>query len=184
MSPPSLDHLLVWVTQRAPHQLCRDEHHEEREGVAQNRARDGVRERHARGRPGDGGQTQEQRVAATHVAVAVLLITAHDRHRDDRQERGRLSLVLAEAYQEHQPGHEQDAAADAEHPRDHTRGRADRDRPGGHRRPRLIAGPADRKSTRLNSSHMSISYAVFCLKKKKHFVVYLFPAYIHDTAIG
>src|SRR5438477_2187612 len=26
---------------------------------------------------------------------------------------------------------------------------------------------ADRKSTRLNSSHMSISYAVFCLKKKK-----------------
>src|SRR5690242_21534702 len=26
--------------------------------------------------------------------------------------------------------------------------------------------PEDRKSTRLNSSHMSISYAVFCLKKK------------------
>src|SRR6266480_7213145 len=28
-------------------------------------------------------------------------------------------------------------------------------------------GVRDRKSTRLNSSHMSISYAVFCLKKKK-----------------
>src|SRR5439155_23214257 len=28
-------------------------------------------------------------------------------------------------------------------------------------------GPADRKSTRLNSSHVAISYAVFCLKKKK-----------------
>src|SRR2546427_9383868 len=28
--------------------------------------------------------------------------------------------------------------------------------------------PADRKSTRLNSSHSQISYAVFCLKKKKH----------------
>src|SRR4051794_41327337 len=27
--------------------------------------------------------------------------------------------------------------------------------------------PPDRKSTRLNSSHPSISYAVFCLKKKK-----------------
>src|SRR5690242_20895773 len=27
--------------------------------------------------------------------------------------------------------------------------------------------PEDRKSTRLNSSHMSISYAVFCLKKKR-----------------
>src|SRR5438067_9968756 len=26
--------------------------------------------------------------------------------------------------------------------------------------------PSDRKSTRLNSSHVSISYAVFCLKKK------------------
>src|SRR3712207_8146027 len=31
------------------------------------------------------------------------------------------------------------------------------------------AGEAeDRKSTRLNSSHANISYAVFCLKKKKH----------------
>src|SRR5690606_39803630 len=28
--------------------------------------------------------------------------------------------------------------------------------------------PSDRKSTRLNSSHVKISYAVFCLKKKKH----------------
>src|SRR5690348_17578575 len=28
--------------------------------------------------------------------------------------------------------------------------------------------PADRKSTRLNSSHPSISYAVFCLKKKNY----------------
>src|SRR3712207_8980760 len=28
--------------------------------------------------------------------------------------------------------------------------------------------PADRKSTRLNSSHANISYAVFCLKKKKY----------------
>src|SRR5258708_22754300 len=28
--------------------------------------------------------------------------------------------------------------------------------------------PGDRKSTRLNSSHQIISYAVFCLKKKKH----------------
>src|SRR3989442_6198950 len=29
------------------------------------------------------------------------------------------------------------------------------------------APPGDRKSTRLNSSHVRISYAVFCLKKKK-----------------
>src|SRR3712207_7098648 len=30
--------------------------------------------------------------------------------------------------------------------------------------------PADRKSTRLNSSHANISYAVFCLKKKKKII--------------
>src|SRR5258708_13238356 len=30
-----------------------------------------------------------------------------------------------------------------------------------------LAGKGDRKSTRLNSSHQIISYAVFCLKKKK-----------------
>src|SRR3712207_7808188 len=45
---------------------------------------------------------------------------------------------------------------------------------GRERRPRLREGAAllpaeqqDRKSTRLNSSHANISYAVFCLKKKK-----------------
>src|SRR5438477_3920444 len=39
---------------------------------------------------------------------------------------------------------------------------------GGFHRPRgELRSPRDRKSTRLNSSHMSISYAVFCLKKKK-----------------
>src|SRR3712207_7020747 len=33
--------------------------------------------------------------------------------------------------------------------------------------PLVPARPTDRKSTRLNSSHANISYAVFCLKKKK-----------------
>src|SRR5690625_6596879 len=32
--------------------------------------------------------------------------------------------------------------------------------------------PKDRKSTRLNSSHVAISYAVFCLKKKKNKLEY------------
>src|SRR5207248_11130607 len=38
-----------------------------------------------------------------------------------------------------------------------------------HARRRLVLprAPVDRKSTRLNSSHRTISYAVFCLKKKK-----------------
>src|SRR3712207_8639121 len=35
-------------------------------------------------------------------------------------------------------------------------------------RPRSARPPPDRKSTRLNSSHANISYAVFCLKKKKY----------------
>src|SRR3712207_8893861 len=34
------------------------------------------------------------------------------------------------------------------------------------REPRRRVGDQDRKSTRLNSSHANISYAVFCLKKK------------------
>src|SRR5690554_7630819 len=36
----------------------------------------------------------------------------------------------------------------------------------------------DRKSTRLNSSHVRISYAVFCLKKKKK-KLYTYPLYPH-----
>src|SRR5690606_41335895 len=42
------------------------------------------------------------------------------------------------------------------------------DTPGGDRHSiRLAFSAPDRKSTRLNSSHVKISYAVFCLKKKK-----------------
>src|SRR2546427_5485668 len=37
---------------------------------------------------------------------------------------------------------------------------------GDHRQPRDPAALRDRKSTRLNSSHSQISYAVFCLKQK------------------
>src|SRR5690349_23655636 len=33
----------------------------------------------------------------------------------------------------------------------------------------VLLDPVDRKSTRLNSSHVEISYAVFCLKKKNKF---------------
>src|SRR5690348_18196187 len=42
----------------------------------------------------------------------------------------------------------------------------------GERGGRVVArlGTQDRKSTRLNSSHPSISYAVFCLKKKKKII--------------
>src|SRR2546422_3921400 len=51
--------------------------------------------------------------------------------------------------------------------------RASGDRAGSRRscrtaRPGATPGAPDRKSTRLNSSHGYISYAVFCLKKKKN----------------
>src|SRR3989442_7296678 len=44
---------------------------------------------------------------------------------------------------------------------------------GEHRRGRVAVNRAviDRKSTRLNSSHVRISYAVFCLKKKKNIIL-------------
>src|SRR5438552_11468718 len=51
-------------------------------------------------------------------------------------------------------------------------------RPGarGARPGRLHPAELDRKSTRLNSSHQIISYAVFCLKKKKRVEPKLLPA--------
>src|SRR6266487_5849895 len=42
----------------------------------------------------------------------------------------------------------------------------------------------DRKSTRLNSSHPSISYAVFCLKKKKHNKNKILPEIRRTTSDG
>src|SRR5207249_9929305 len=56
-----------------------------------------------------------------------------------------------------------------EHPPIGREGQVPRDRePGSNgRRGQSRHGTRDRKSTRLNSSHVSISYAVFCLKKKK-----------------
>ena len=42
-------------------------------------------------------------------------------------------------------------------------------------------GRLDRKSTRLNSSHKPISYAVFSLKKKKIQISYTFYSYVYHT---
>src|SRR5256884_4605106 len=67
--------------------------------------------------------------------------------------------------------------ADAEHVRERSRvARV---------RPRRRRGLVDRKSTRLNSSHGYISYAVFCLKKKKNIESELpRSALIHHTTYG
>src|SRR2546427_1160000 len=49
---------------------------------------------------------------------------------------------------------------------------------------RKMGAFGDRKSTRLNSSHSQISYAVFCLKKKKkHDSNYLSPTRAHNHEI-
>src|SRR5256885_5435944 len=39
----------------------------------------------------------------------------------------------------------------------------------------------DRKSTRLNSSHLVISYAVFCLKKKKQHEIHIADGRVHES---
>src|SRR5437773_6186270 len=41
--------------------------------------------------------------------------------------------------------------------------------------------PSDRKSTRLNSSHITISYAVFCLKKKKNIEINTIVSSVNHT---
>src|SRR5258708_29162237 len=65
---------------------------------------------------------------------------------------------------------------------------------GGPRHHGILLGPllfqeeivvTDRKSTRLNSSHQIISYAVFCLKKKNQDKtnLLLFPSFIQNTQL-
>src|SRR2546430_7091012 len=69
----------------------------------------------------------------------------------------------------------------AGHPGDRPRPRGvaapRRFRPPGARIGRDRDRPEDRKSTRLNSSHSQISYAVFCLKKKKTVTCKLVTSY-------
>src|SRR3712207_7516094 len=47
-----------------------------------------------------------------------------------------------------------------------------------------VSTPQDRKSTRLNSSHANISYAVFCLKKKKNTIIDQFNRVIPVKSVG
>src|SRR3712207_7117952 len=47
-----------------------------------------------------------------------------------------------------------------------------------------VGGGLDRKSTRLNSSHANISYAVFCLKKKNNSaltLIFLFLCFVNQS---
>src|SRR5215217_8832528 len=67
-------------------------------------------------------------------------------------------------------------------PRARSRGSRARARRGAPRA-RPPPRPGDRKSTRLNSSHANISYAVFCLKKKKNLDTTLSPEKTYKTLI-
>src|SRR2546430_10243878 len=67
--------------------------------------------------------------------------------------------------------------------RDAGSGRRDRARQDRRENPDRVHprdSPIDRKSTRLNSSHSQISYAVFCLKKKKKAIV----VYVCSSMLG
>src|SRR3712207_7452622 len=72
-------------------------------------------------------------------------------------------------------GHDVAAPADVDAHVEPLRAREDNELGFGHEPSFIVEGPAcegaapvrDRKSTRLNSSHANISYAVFCLKKKR-----------------
>src|SRR5438445_3781936 len=63
-------------------------------------------------------------------------------------------------------GHQARSVAAGRHPKGASR--AARQPGRGHHSGARVSPGADRKSTRLNSSHANISYAVFCLKKKKN----------------
>src|SRR5256885_11407788 len=66
----------------------------------------------------------------------------------------------------HRRGIEGRGAEPSDVVREYQRNPGGRGRGGERPRHRDVQGARDRKSTRLNSSHLVISYAVFCLKKK------------------
>src|SRR5439155_19051586 len=83
--------------------------------------------------------------------------------RSGRVADGRVDVVALA--REVDGGGQTDAAAGPGN-QDHRHTRSFRVTRGGEAPPRWRGRSADRKSTRLNSSHVAISYAVFCLKKK------------------
>src|SRR3712207_8592070 len=73
-----------------------------------------------------------------------------------------------EGHHDQQRGRQPRVGRQPDHPDRHPRPRRLYGRGGAvPARPRRRGRRVDRKSTRLNSSHANISYAVFCLKKKK-----------------
>src|SRR5207253_7901324 len=85
-----------------------------------------------------------------HDALPILAVLLGRQQSFGVAELSSLGLLVAQAEREREPARE-GPSAEVEHP--------------GALHPAVPH--QDRKSTRLNSSHVAISYAVFCLKKKK-----------------
>lgn len=115
-------------TQCLAEQLGCHQHHQGGEGVTQEPTAERVRQCDAGACAGHGEQAEQQGVGAIHIAITVLAQRADDRHRHDRQQRRSLCVVLIEAQEQHQAGHEQDPAPDTEETCDDPARQADGDR--------------------------------------------------------
>src|SRR5207253_11353782 len=93
--------------------------------------------------------------------TAIYTLSLHDALPIFRRDPG--GLVVAEL-----PERAQDPAGPIAPSQVAERVRLEHDARRGPPAPGIVFKPEDRKSTRLNSSHVAISYAVFCLKKKKN----------------
>ena len=106
-------------TQRAPHELPRDEQQDQqREADLERALGHGVGEHDAARRARHREHARASRPSRrSTLPCARWRHGADERHRDDRQQRRRLGVELAQAEAERQRGHEQRAAADAEQAR-------------------------------------------------------------------
>src|SRR5699024_12190655 len=107
--------------------------------------------------------------SALHTALSPNLSfhSPYRAHRDLRPSPTRRSSDLFFAYSPYVPFFTNINATPASY--DHAGNKVDDSAYWLQKQLEVIVEPRDRKSTRLNSSHVSISYAVFCLKKKTRF---------------
>src|SRR3954451_15282231 len=115
------------IPQCAPRQSEGEDQLDAGERQLERALRQFVGEEHPEDHPGGRQRGDDQPVAHAHVAVAVLAPSAHERHRDDREQRRGLGAELREPQEEDESGHEHDAAAEPGHARESARRDADCD---------------------------------------------------------
>src|SRR5256885_9497886 len=96
----------------------------------------------------------------TYAILSVFFFSSRRRH---TRLQGDWSSDVCSSDLTEAPPEDTDSSAPGRHP-----GRAKPRDPSGDLKSEKAGKKPDRKSTRLNSSHLVISYAVFCLKKKKY----------------